>query len=89
MAKKYKIKNFNFDIEPHEVFLDKLAHSKEEELGLSEKKFEVPLKEKISYVLFAIFFIIAVALFSKVFYFQFFQGKNLYTEAENNKGSVY
>ena len=49
MAKIYKVKNSNFDIEPHEVFLDKLAHSKEEELGLSEKKFEVPLKERISY----------------------------------------
>jgi len=88
MAKKYKVKNINVDIEPHEVFLDKLAHSKEEEFGLSEKKFEVPLKEKISYVLFIIFFILAAILFLRVFYFQFFEGKKLYTEAENNKGSV-
>lgn len=86
--KTYRVKNSNFDIEPHEVFLDKLAHSKEEELGLSEKKFEVPLKEKISYILFGIFFIFAAILFSRVFYFQFFEGKKLYTEAENNKGSV-
>ena len=86
--KNYRVKNTNVDIEPHEVFLDKLAHSKEEELGLSEKKFEVPLKERISYMLFGIFFILALALFSKVFYFQFFEGKKLYTEAENNKGSV-
>ena len=68
MVKKYRVKNSNVDIEPHEVFLDKLAHSKEEELGLSEKKFEVPLKEKISYILFGIFFILAVALFLRVFY---------------------
>ncbi|MEI7424958.1 MAG: hypothetical protein WCK10_02475, partial [Candidatus Staskawiczbacteria bacterium] len=86
--KNYRIKNSNFDIEPHEVFLDKLAHSKEEELGLSEKKFEVPLKEKISYVLFGIFFILAATLFSRVFYFQIFEGEKLYTQAENNKGSV-
>ena len=88
MSKVYKIKNSNFDIEPHEVFLDKLAHSKEEELGLSEKKFEVPIKEKISYVLFGIFFISAAILFVRVFYFQIFEGKKLYTVAENNKGSV-
>ena len=55
MPKIYKIKNSSTDIEPHQVFLDKLARSKEEELGLSAKKFEVPLKEKISYVLFGIY----------------------------------
>ena len=55
---------------------------------MSEKKFEVPLKEKISYLLFCIFFFLALILFSRVFYFQFFEGKKLYTEAENNKGSV-
>ena len=65
MAKTYKIKNSNVDIEPHEVFLDKLAHSKEEELGLTEKKFEVPLKETISYILFGIFLLLAIILFSK------------------------
>jgi len=88
MINKYRVKNSNFDIEPHEVFLDKLAQYKEEELGLSEQKFEVPLKEKISYVLFAIFFILALILFSRIFYFQFFEGEKLYTQAENNKGSV-
>jgi len=88
MINKYKVKNSNVDIEPHEVFLDKLAHSKEEELGLSEKRFEVPLKERISYILFGIFFILSIVLFSRVFYFQFFNGKSLFTEAENNKGSV-
>lgn len=88
MAKTYKIKKTYLDIEPHEVFLDRLEHSREEELGLSEKKFEVPLKEKISYVMFGIFFILAMLLLSRVFYFQIFQGKKLYTQAENNKGSV-
>jgi len=86
--KNYWVKKAFIDIEPHEVFLDKLAHSKEEELGLSEKKFEVPLKEKISYIFFAIFFFLALVLFTKIFYFQVLQGKKLYTQAENNKGSV-
>lgn len=88
LFKKYKIKNSSFDVEPHEVFLDKLAQSKEAALGLSEKKFEVPLKERISYILFGVFFILALALFSKVFYFQIVFGKNLRIVAENNKGSV-
>ncbi len=88
MPKIYRVKNKNVDIEPHEVFLDKLAQSKEDELGLSEKKFEVPIKERISYLLFGIFFICAIILFTKVFYFQFFEGKKLHTVAENNKGSV-
>ena len=74
-------------MELHEVFLDKLAHDREEELGISEIKFEVPLKEKIPYVLFGIFFLLAVVLFSKTFYLQIFEGKKLYTAAENNKGS--
>lgn len=86
--KSYKVKNTFADIEPHEVFLDKLAQIKEEELGLSEKKFEVPLKEKISYILFGIFLLMALALFSKTFYLQIFDGKKLYVSAENNKGSA-
>lgn len=76
------------EIEPHEVFLDKLAHYKEEELGISEKKFEVPLKEKISYVLFGVFFLFAFILFLKIFYLQIIEGKRLYVAAENNKGSL-
>jgi penicillin-binding protein 2 len=86
--KNYRVKSSIADIEPHEVFLDKLAKAKEEELGISEKKFEVPLKEKISYVLFGIFLFLAIALFSKTFYLQVFEGKELYIAAENNKGSI-
>ena len=88
MAKIYKIKKSLSDIEPHEVFLDKLAHSREDELGLSERRLEVPLKEKISYALLCGFFVLALILFSRVFYFQIIEGKKLFTEAENNKGSV-
>jgi penicillin-binding protein 2 len=88
MGKKYKVKNLYFDIEPHEVFLDKLAHDKEDDLGLSEKKFEVPIKERISYVFFTIFIILSIVLFYKTFDLQFLNGKSLAIEAENNKGSV-
>ena len=86
--KTYRVKNKIVDIEPHEVFLDTLAQAKEEELGITEKKFEVPLKETMSYILFCIFILAAVVLFSKTFYLQFFEGKKLYVAAENNKGSA-
>jgi len=88
MLGRFRVKNSSADIEPHEVFLDKLAYSKEEEFGISSQKFEVPLKEKISYSLFGVFFILAIILFLRVFYFQALEGKKLYTQAENNKGSV-
>lgn len=88
MFNKYRVKSLSADIEPHEVFLDKLAQKKEEELGISEKKFEVPLKKKISYILFGIFLLLALIIFSKTFYFQIIEGKRLYTAAENNKGSA-
>jgi len=87
MGKIYKVKNSSMDVELHEVFLDKLAHKKEEDLGISEIKFEVPLKERISYILFGIFLLLAIILFSKTFYLQIFSGKKLYVAAENNKGS--
>ena len=86
--KSYRVKNSHTDIEPHEVFLDTLAHENEEKLGISEKKFEVPLKETMSYILFGIFFLAAAILFSRVFYFQALNGKQLSIAAENNKGSA-
>lgn len=88
MFYKYKVKKVGVDVEPHEIFLDKLAQAKEDELGISEKKFEIPLKERISYILFGIFFLLASVLFLKTAYFQIFEGKKLLIAAENNKGSA-
>lgn len=84
----YKIRQHSFDVEPHEVLLDKMAKAKEEELGITEKKLEVPLKEKISYVILGIFLLSAVFLISKTFYFQVAEGKKLSIAAENNKGGI-
>jgi len=86
-SNKYRLKKVFADIETHEVFLDKLAKAKEQELGISEKKLEVPLQEKISYVLLFIFLLIEVIFLSKTFYLQIVEGKRLYTAAENNKGN--
>lgn len=85
---KYKIKKSGGDVEPHEVFLDKLAKIKEEEWGLSEKKLEVPLKKKMSYILLGIFLFFAFILFSKTFFLQILQGTKLRLISENNKGRI-
>ncbi|MBU4274475.1 penicillin-binding protein 2 [Patescibacteria group bacterium] len=82
---KYKISNVRGDIEPHEVFLDKLAKAKEEEWGITQKKFEVPLQEKLAYIIFVIFVLAAILLFSKVFYLQIIQGEGLAALSENNR----
>jgi len=85
---KYRVKNSFGNIETHEVFLDDLAQKKQEELGLSEKKLEVLLKERIIYALFAIFLLLASSLFVKTFYLQIVDGKKLYNSAQNNKGRI-
>jgi penicillin-binding protein 2 len=85
---RYKIKRSATDIEPHEIFLDGLARDKEEELGITEKKFEVPLKEKISYVILGIFLLSAFILFSKTFFLQVVEGRDYYAASQNNKGRV-
>lgn len=86
--KKYKVKKYDSDIETHHVFLDTLAHSKEQELGISEKKFEVPLSKNLTYLLFGFFFLATVILFSKTFYLQIILGKQLLVLSENNKGKI-
>ncbi len=88
MIGKYKVKKSFGNIEANEVFLDTLAKVKEDELGISEKKLEVPLQEKIPYTLLFIFFIIAFVFISKTYFFQIINGKKLYTAAENNKGNA-
>ncbi len=73
------------DIEPQEVFLDNLARKKEEEFGLSEKKFEVPL----SYALikgFAFFiFLVFLILFSITFYYNVIEKDKYNTLSTKNK----
>lgn len=73
------------EIEPHEILLDKFAQKKEEKLGVSEQKFEVPLQEKVLklFLLFTLFLILVI--FTKTFQFQVVEGKNLSALAERNK----
>lgn len=85
---KFKVKKGLADLETHHVFLDTLAHSKEEELGISEKRFEVPLGNRIIYLFFLLFALVTAVLFSKALYLQMFQGKQLVLAAQNNMGRI-
>jgi len=83
-----KIKKSFGNIETHEVFLDKLAKSKEEEIGISEKRFEIKIKGSLIYLIFILFFIFTAVLFLKTFYLEIFEGKELYVLSQNNKGKI-
>jgi len=80
--RKVKLKK---DLEPQEVFLDHLAKKKEQELGISEKKLEVPLSAKMLKLVLILFLIIIFGLFIKTFHFQIFEGDKFSALAEKNK----
>ncbi len=73
------------DIEPHEILLDKLAKKKDEELGVSEKKIEVPLLRIILQGLLFFNLLLILLLFVKTFQLQILDHKNLSALAEGNK----
>ena len=87
MFEKYKIKKSFGGIETNEVFMDKWAREKEDEFGISEKKLEVPLREKTPYFLMICFLIILIVFLVKTYFFQIINGEKFYTAAENNKGN--
>jgi len=75
-----------FEIEPHEVLMDKLA--KEKEAEISERKIETPILER-PFLFFFIFVIFCFSIFLlRVAFFQFFEGKKLSALAEENRFSV-
>jgi len=85
---KYKIKESLGSLETHEVFLDTLAKDREEQFGLTEKKFEVKIKETVIFLIFCIFCIIVGVFFIKTFYLQVILGNKLYAVSQNNKGKI-
>lgn len=88
LPSRYQVKKSSGSLETHEVFLDALAHQKEEQLGIWEKKFEVKIQAKVMYFIFGLFFVFASILFGRTLYFQVMQGKMLYAASQNNKGTV-
>lgn len=78
-------KRNNTDIEPHEIFLDSLAQRKEREIGVSEKKFEIPLMRKTLRIFWFFCFLLIFILFSRTFQYQIFQGGDFLAKAKENK----
>jgi len=85
--KKVKMK-FKEDIEPHEVFLDILARKKEEELGISEKKFELPISRRTLEVFYILFLISIFVFFAKTFELQILKGKFFSQLSKENKTRI-
>ena len=77
------------DIEPQEVLLDSLAQKREEDLGISEKKIEVPLSQKVLSTFYIVFLILILTLFAKTFQLQLLNGEKLSALAEENKFIIY
>ncbi|KPJ56925.1 hypothetical protein AMJ49_03335 [Parcubacteria bacterium DG_74_2] len=73
------------EIEPHEILLDRLTHKKEEEIGISEKKLEVPLLKKVLESLFFLSLFLLFSLFLRIIQLQVVEGKNLSKLSEQNK----
>lgn len=86
--RRVKLK-FKEDIEPQEILLDSLAKKKEEEISVSEKKFEVPLSKKnlLGFIIFSL--ILILILFGKTFQLQFIEGEKYLALAEGNKFKLY
>jgi penicillin-binding protein 2 len=73
------------DIEPHEVLLDKLAKKKEEELGISGKKLEVPLFKRVFQGFFYFSILLIFLLFLRTFQFQVIEGKEYLGQSFENR----
>ena len=78
-------KKYNPDIEPHEILLDKLAKKREEEFGISEKKFEVPLFKNVLLGFFYFSILLISLLFLRTFQLQILERKDFIIQAQENK----
>jgi len=87
-ARKVRI-TFKEEIEPQEVFLDKLARKKAEELSLPEQKFEVLLSKRILQGFCFVFFALIFVLLFKTFQLQVIQGGSFSDLARQNYQRVY
>jgi penicillin-binding protein 2 len=77
------------DIEPHEIFLDKIAKKKEERLDMNEKKLEIPLsKSSVFLPLWGAIFVFIV-FFLRLVQLQVMHGTEYSSQAENNKYIFY
>jgi penicillin-binding protein 2 len=77
------------DIEPQETLLDNLAQKKEEELGISEKKFETPLSRWTLQGFLISALILFFILFFRTLQLQILEGGKYSALAKENKFVIY
>jgi len=86
--KQKKIRRYGREIEIEDIFLDKLAKSKEQDTDIANIKLEVPLKRANFLVLMILILAIFLFFISFVFYFQIFQNNNYKIQAEKNNSLI-
>ncbi len=87
-TRKYQVVNGKNDIEPHEVFIDKLAQRKEEEFGLDKKKMEVSISI-FTFKTFSFFVLLLfIVLFGRIFQLQFVESDYYNFRAQRNILSI-
>jgi penicillin-binding protein 2 len=84
----FKVKKFGKEIDPSEILLDSLAHSKEREMGVSEKKLETPISRHILQGFLVVFLLTLVFIFAKTFQLQIIDGKEYSRLARENQYAV-
>lgn len=82
-------KSSGSEIEPEEIFLDNLAKNREVELDISEKKFEVPLSNKVILRFYFGFLFLLLIFFSSTFYFQILKHEDFSLLAKRNTTRVF
>lgn len=82
---KFKIDRFGKEIEPQEILLDSLAQKKEREIGVSEKKLETPIPQKIIFGVWVAILILFFVFAGRTFQLQVIEGKTYSELSEKNK----
>ena len=85
---KFRIKRFEKEIEPQEILLDSLAQKKEREFGISEKKLEIPLSQKILRGFWFGFLILVLLLFAKTAQLQILEHETFIQRSEENRFAI-
>jgi len=80
---KLKINKFRREIEPNEVLLDALSQNKEKEIGISEKKLEIPISQIILKVFWIGILLLFLIFFGRTFQLQIIDGKTFSELSEN------
>jgi penicillin-binding protein 2 len=76
---------YNFEIEPEEVLLDKLAKKKEEEMGIFEKRFEVPIFKTTLFRFFLFLISLLTILYLRTIQLQIIEAREFQIKSDSNK----